>query len=361
MHGGDIYNNKIEYDFSVNVNPCGPYEEIKSAVLNSAEKLSVYPEYESKTLCSKIAEVHNIDSEFVCVTNGASEAISAIIRNPYINDVIIETPSFYGYERAVHPEQQLHTYTRNSFLKLNENLIPRNSVLVIGNPSNPAGEYTDSFIIESLYKRVKSAGALLLMDESFLPLSDYHDRSFINAIRENPDYYDRLVVIRSFTKSFAIPAIRLGYFVSSNDRLTASIRDGLAEWNISLMAQECGIECLNHLSRLKNDYARIKAERKRLENVFNSFGFLVHESCTNYILFAAEKDLYKKLLDKKILIRDCSSYRGIDEITEKLLCMNISNDRYNSASNVGMFRIAVKTESENNILINAIRSALSEI
>jgi len=358
MHGGDIYNNEINYDFSVNTNPYGPYEEVKQAAVKAASNLSCYPEYESGKLREKIAHSHGISSDYVCVTNGASEALTSIIRNQYINDVIIETPSFYGYERSVHPEQQLHTYTRNSFLKLNENLIPRNSVLVIGNPSNPSGEYTEQFIIDSLYKRVKAAGALLLIDESFLPLSDYSDKSFIQAIKEYPRYFDRLIVVRSFTKSFSIPSVRLGYFVSSNELLVKSIMSGLPEWNISYVAQAVGFECLFHIHRLEDDYKRIKLDRINLEESLKRLGFLVYESHTNYILFAARKDLYEKLLEKKILIRDCSSYRGIDEITERLLCSNISVENHFNISNTGIFRVAVKSENENIILISAIKKII---
>ena len=355
MHGGDIYNNEIEHDFSVNLNPYGPYKEVVDAAKKAVSDLSVYPEYGTVKLRESIAKSHGISSDYVCVTNGASEAIKVIVSNQYLSDVIIETPSFYGYERSVHPEQQLHTYTRNSFLKLNENLIMRNSVLVIGNPSNPTGEYTDPFIIDSLYKSVKRSGALLLVDESFLPLSDYYDRSIIDLIKENPEYYDRLIVVRSFTKSFSIPAIRLGYFVSSNERIVNAIQSALPEWNISTVAEACGMECLNHIDRLKDDVKAIKIQRKKMENALKNLGLLVHESHANYILFGADRDLYSKLLAKKILIRDCSDYRGIDEITEKLLCDNISTNRDYNSTNIGIFRAAVKSEDENQYLLNAIK------
>ena len=360
MHGGDIYNNEIEYDFSVNINPFGPYEEVINAARKATSKLTVYPQYESVKLREKIALLHGVNVENVCVTNGASEAINTIIKNRYITDVIIETPSFYGYEKSVHKEQQLYTYTRNSFLKLNENLINRNSVLVIGNPSNPTGEYTDNFIIDSLYKRVKATGSLLLVDESFLALSDYYSNSLIDVIKENPDYYDRLIVVRSFTKTFAIPSVRVGYFISTNERIVNSIMNELPEWNVSCIAQACAMECLNHIDRIKDDVLRIRSLRRKLTNDLKKLGCLVRESHTNYVLFAANSSLYEQLLNRKILIRELSDYRGIDEIKEKLLCNNISSETYYNVSGLSLFRVCVKKEKENAILINAIKEVLEK-
>ena len=359
MHGGDIYNNKIEYDFSVNINPYGPYPEVVSAVKNALSDLRVYPEYNSDRLRQNLADYHSVPQEYICITNGASEALISIIGNQYVSDVVIEIPSFFGYERAVNPEQQLHTYTRNSFIKLNENLIPKNSVLVMGNPSNPTGEFTDIFKIESLYKRVKSAGSILLIDESFLPLSDYSNMSLIEKIKEDENYYNNLVIVRSFTKSFSIPALRLGYFITSNVRLVNIVQNSLPEWNISVPAQVAGLECINHFDRLADDYKKIKSQRIRLEKELKQFGFLVHESHTNYLMFTAPKFLYDKLIEKGILIRDCTTYRGIDEIVEKLVCMDISlNEKYSASVGTSVFRIAVKTQEENTILINAISSIL---
>ena len=260
----------------------------------------------------------------------------------------------------MHKEQQLYTYTRNSFLKLNENLINRNSVLVIGNPSNPTGEYTDNFIIDSLYKRVKATGSLLLVDESFLALSDHYSNSLIDVIKENPDYYDRLIVVRSFTKTFAIPSVRVGYFISTNERIVNSIMNELPEWNVSCIAQACAMECLNHIDRIKDDVLRIRSLRRKLTNELKKLGCLVLESHTNYILFAADSGLYERLLNKKILIRDLSEYRGIDEIKEKLLCNNISSEAYYNVSRLSLFRACVKKEEENAILINAIKEILEK-
>lgn len=360
MHGGDIFNNKIDYDFSVNVNPYGPYTEVVEAVKKSLSDLSVYPQYNSAGLVNAIAEYYEVPSEYVCVTNGASEAINAIINNRYTEDVIIDIPSFYGYEKSVNPEQQLHTYTRKSFLKLNENLIPKNSVVITGNPSNPTGEYTDFFKMDSLYKRAKEAGSLLVIDESFISLSDYSEESYINKIKADPEYYRNLVVVRSFTKSFAIPALRLGYFVSSNEKFVNMISMSLPEWNVSYLAQIAGIECIKHIDRLKTDYSKIKTERRRLEKELRDIGFSVYDSHTGFILFTAPRDLYSLLLNEKILIRDCSDYRGIDSVIDEIICQNITmNNTLSSYTNDGVFRIAVKTKEENSVLINAMKKVLN--
>ena len=359
MHGGDIYNNKIEYDFSVNVNPFGPYDNVVNAVKNTASKLDVYPEYRSLSLRKKIADLHGISANHICVTNGASEAISAIIKSQIIDDVIIEIPSFYGYEHSIKQGQKLYAYSRNSILKLNENMIKKNSLLVFANPANPTGDFTDIFKLEPLYKRVKNADAYMMVDESFLPICDYRDRSLINRIKEDPDYYNRLIIVRSFTKSFSIPAIRLGYFISGDAVLVNTIEKSLPEWNVSLPAQVAGEQCLIASDKLQNDVIRIKALRNKLVRELSNLGIKCYNSCTNYILFVERDGLYEKLLKKGILIRDCSDYRGIDEIKKEIICQNM-NGEISGGRGMGIYRIAVKTQEENDIFIEALRNVLKD-
>ena len=77
-------------------------------------------------------------------------------------------------------------------------------------------------------------------------------------------------------------------------------------------------------------------------------------------MFAANSSLYEQLLNRKILIRELSDYRGIDEIKEKLLCNNISSETYYNVSGLSLFRVCVKKEKENAILINAIKEVLEK-
>jgi len=358
MHGGNIYTNEIEYDFSVNLNPYGPYKEVMDAMVNCIKDISHYPQYGSESLKKSISDYYGISHSFVCVTNGASEAITALANVFFSTETIIEVPSFSGYKFATSAKGHVTYLSRNSFLKQNENMIKRDSLLMMGNPANPTGEYTDIFKIEPLYERVKNAEAYLMIDESFILLSDYSDHSFVNKIKENPEYYDRLIVVRSFTKSFSIPGVRLGYIISSNKRLQKVLTRRIPEWNVSLISQVAGEECIKNIYRLSEDYKKIKENRMYLEKELNKLGLETFKSSSSYILFTAPSYLYSKLLEKKILIRNCNDYSGIDEIRKGLLCENMYSDNRSDSVNDGIFRVSVKTKEENDYLINTIRQVL---
>lgn len=346
MHGGDIYTNEIEYDFSVNLNPYAPYENIIDAAKDAINDLNVYPQYRSETLVKKLSEIHSVSKGYLCVTNGASEAISEVLKLSNIDSVLLEVPSFYGYEHSIKNHQIITRLERELLLDIDEKKINKNSIVVIANPSNPVGEFTDEDMLNQLYEKVKNASALLMLDESFLPLSDHYNKSFIKKISDNPEYYNRLIIIRSFTKSFSIPGIRLGYVVSSNKDIINEIDNSLPEWNVSRIAQVVGEASLDTIDRLKDDVEKIIESRNILEKELNKLGLKTYKSHSNYLLFEAPKNLYAELLKRKILIRDCSDYYGID--------------KYITEENMGLFRVAVKKEIENKILINSIKNVLAE-
>lgn len=377
MHGGDIYNNRIEHDFSVNLNPFGPYPEVKNAVRDAVENISAYPEYgavslkeelikklsENVALCSSDeSESENQEKQFHClnaaITNGASEGIMSIVRAVNASNAIVEVPSFFGYEYALNASEKINVdyVFRNEILK-DDFSIKNNSLVMIANPTNPTGEFSDISEIDSLYLKIKDAGSYLIIDESFISISDFYMSSFIEKIYEKPDYYDRLFIIRSFTKSFSIPGVRLGYVVSSNISIMDRLNKMLPEWNVSVLALAAGKECLKHTDRLLGDVNKIKIEREYLVGELRGLGLKVLESCTPYVLFTGKNGLYEALLEKGILIRNCDNYRGIN-IYKKWL--NPHLDRESKCDEVGIYRAAVKTREENEILINEMKGILNE-
>lgn len=360
MHGGDIYSNEIKHDFSVNINPFGPYENVVKAIHDSIDHVVNYPENLAGSLSKKVQDSLCISNAQVVITNGASEAINVIVKTLGDRNLIIESPAFLGYDYAAAFLKNKHYYRRNSILKLNDQIIDEGSLIILANPSNPLGDFTEHFKLDALYERIKSTNSFMMLDESFLPLSDHEGESFIKKIDENPRYYDRVIVVRSFTKSFSIPGVRLGYFVTSNAEIAEILSRSLPEWNISVMALAAGEECLNTVSRLGDDAKKIKTLRLKLEKKLNDIGCKSYKSCANYIVFIAPRDLYSRLLERGILIRDCSDYSAIDDVKSEIFYSNINPEEGYNIRNLGVFRTAVKTEEENNILIDAIKEVLNK-
>ena len=181
------------------------------------------------------------------------------------------------------------------------------------------------------------AGTVLLVDECFLALSGGDEDSLIHCIRSEAL---PAVVLRAFTKTFAIPGVRLGYAVCSGFP-AARIRRELPEWNLSVFAQYAGTSALEAAAGgasgfLAASVEMIAREREYLTAELESLGFRVFPSDANYILFQSrDRELHQKLLDKGILIRDCRDYHGLT---------------------AGFYRTAVRTHRENTALLRCLRN-----
>ena len=140
------------------------------------------------------------------------------------------------------------------------------------------------------------------------------------------DTYRHLMIVRAFTKIFSIPGVRLGYLITKNPYLRQSIEKHLPEWNISTFAQYAGRACAGEIRFISETCEILRQEREFLIQELETFGLKVFPSETNFILIWSEIPLYDLLIDRGILIRDCSNYRGLGE---------------------GYYRIAVKTREEN--------------
>ena len=154
-----------------------------------------------------------------------------------------------------------------------------------------------------------------------------------NSMVQRLSTYRNLLIVRAFTKIYAIPGVRLGYLMCSDKELLQKIRGQLPEWNLSVFAEAAGIACLQQQEYLKETVEYVAAERKFLTEKLQNLGLQVILSDANFILFYSEKPLYKKLLQKGILIRDCKNFQGLSE---------------------GYYRVAVKSRRENEILEKAI-------
>lgn len=336
MHGGDIYRNKVRLDFSVNVNPLGPPENVLAAVRKSTGQLSCYPDPECRKLREKLALRYHLSLGNILTGNGASELIFALVRAVRPCKALITAPGFSEYERALRT-----VGTDIYYMALSEDLVSmiqevKPDLVLIANPNNPAGQMLDKGEILAAAGTCLSSGGTFAVDECFLELSDPGESASVIPFLQSVSGRGNIAVLRAFTKTYSIPGIRIGYMLTSDEKFADRVREELPDWNCSGPAQAAGIACLetdpSYLSKARGEIA---IERRYLEKELAQAGIRVFPSLANYLLlYRPEGNLYEELLSGGILIRDCSDYRGLGK---------------------GYFRVAVKRHKENEILIQEIR------
>lgn len=328
-HGGDVYRNTVRLDFSINTNPLGMPKEVSWAAIKGIEVSGHYPDYYCSELKNKLVEYASreygkVSPDDIVFGNGSTELIYRLCDVVSGKRGAVSAPIFTEYERALEAAR----------FEVSTKLDTSADLLFICNPNNPTGEFISKERLTEILEECKKNGCILAVDECFIPLTVREDESMMGLVGE----YDNLVIIRAFTKTFAMPGLRLGYIVTSNDMIKSRIARILPPWNISISAQMGGVAALN----MGRDYVLkakklIKKEREYLvSELENGIADKIYPSETNFILFTSEDNLYDKLLAQGILIRKCGDFTGL-------------TDRH--------YRIAVRKHEENLELIKAIRSA----
>lgn len=342
MHGGNIYGNEIEYDFSVNLNPLGPPKSVRDALAAALNHVEEYPDPEYRELRRGLANYWQLAEEQLVPGNGASELIPVIIRTLSPKNCMVTAPCYSGYETALNaaaPSCRIHRIPLRAEddFTLPENICQeiarvKPNLLILTNPNNPNGKRISANRLREIVDACRTAGTVLLVDECFLALSGGDEDSLIHCIRSEAL---PAVVLRAFTKTFAIPGVRLGYAVCSAPT-AERIRRELPEWNLSVFAQYTGTAVGGTSGYLAASVEVIAREREFLSEELEKLGFRVFPSDANYILFQSrDRELHQKLLDKGILIRDCRDYHGLT---------------------AGFYRTAVRTHRENTALLQCLRN-----
>ncbi len=335
LHGGEIYGKKIEYDFSVNLNPYPCPKEVKNALIAAADEVNLYPDITQLSLRKAISSVKgdNITAGNIIGGNGASELLCAIIQCVKPKKVLLPIPSFYGYRHALNmiidcetEEYQLRPEDGYELLEdFTDHIKEDTDLVIIANPNNPTGKRIREDVLEKLVYRCKEMGTAIVIDECFIDLTT-NGVSAEKYVGEIPNLY----IVNAFTKLFSIPGARIGYAVCSEDNI-CGIKRMLPEWNISVFAKKAAVACaeiIKSTDYIEESKELIEKEKKRITSCISP----VTESDTNFVLVRLNEEMFEKLLKKEILIRDCSNFRGLEK---------------------GYYRIAIKDETSNDALIRA--------
>ena len=253
IHGGDIYRNHVDIDFSINVNPLGTPECVKTALHKAVEMCGEYPDMEAERLREAISTFLGVPKEYLIFGNGASELFMAIVHGIKPGKVVIPVPSFYGYEYAAKSVDGEIIYyemnQENNFCleeKMKRILTEDVDLLFLANPNNPIGNLLDRELVKELLLYCENKGIYVVVDECFIEFCG-NQLSLLSEIEE----YDHLIIVRTFTKIFTIPGVRLGYLVCKNNVVHTKIAGQLPEWIFPVLRRKRDVSVLSRQSLLR--------------------------------------------------------------------------------------------------------------
>ena len=341
VHGGLNLSQSTDsqiIDFSSNISPVGIPLTVKKLLKKNIENIKHYPDSGSSDVISSLKKYTKLEKSNLIVGNGAIEILYnfcfAFLSKK--TKVLIPIPTFQEYETVSKLNECQISYFKT--MNLSENLdifiskIPKNGCVFICNPNNPTGNLLLKNQLLQIIKKAKKLSTIIFLDECFIEMVPESNESVISYVKK----YKNLFVLRSLTKSFALPGIRIGYAAGSKEIIDI-LQKIKIPWSVNLLAQDAADIALKNKSYLDKSNSIIKKELIFLINKINKLnGFDCNSSSTNFILIKIKKNstqLQKKLLEHKILIRDCKNFRGLDN---------------------HHVRIAVKSHKDNLKLVNAL-------
>lgn len=307
------YPNMLDYCYLVN--PYFPNQRLRDELAANFDRLLT--EYPSGQRVNNllVAKDFGLKQDYVAVGNGAAELIKALAEQ-MLGKIGVVRPTFEEYPNRFMPEQEVtYTVTGPDFRYTADDLMNYFAdkdiwSLVLINPDNPSGNYIPYKDCLRLIEWCQEKDIVLVLDESFIDFSAEHLTFLDNALLEQ---YDKLVVVKSISKSYGVPGLRLGILATSNGLLMTNLRRSLAIWNINSF----GEFFLQILGKYEKPYQQAmeasRKEKKRFVELLNSISYLrVLPSEANYVLCEVKaphtpRELAIQMLKKyNILIKDCT-------------------------------------------------------
>jgi threonine-phosphate decarboxylase len=358
VHGAEVLNAAQEsrhnpeeiLDFSSSVNPLGPSKKALVAAEKAFSQIAAYPDSNSNELRQTIADHFGVGKGNVVVGNGSTE-LMYLFAEAFLKKgetALIPAPTFGEYESAVRK-----TGETPKFVKLDKNFnldldafkreMAGAKIIFLCNPNNPTSMLIPAATLTGIVEKALEQDSLVFLDEDFLEfVKNDKALSMIGKVKKHPN----LFVLRSFTKIFGLTGLRVGYGIANEDIIDALLCAKIP-WNVNCLAQAAAVAALRDEEHLRVTRKLIEKEKAWLQDElekFGSFEFSVPHANFFFINICQSgftaSELKSKLLQQGILIRDCTSFRGLDEF---------------------YVRVAVKTHVENERLIAALKGIVKAI
>ena len=327
-------------DFSASINPLGPPSSAIAAIQKGIETLSAYPDPDYAQFRAALAHWHQRSPDWILPGNGAAELLTWAGRElSQLAVTYLITPAFSDYWRALtafSAAVQACPLDLDTETWIKPTVKP-NSGLLLNNPHNPTGQLlTRASILPYLEKF-----ALVVVDEAFMDfLAPSEQQSLIPLVQNYPN----LVILRSLTKFYSLPGLRLGYAVAHPERLRRwqAWRD---PWSVNALAAAAGEAVIGDRPFQEQTWNWLPTARAALfQNLASLPGLQPLKSAANFLLVRTDypsSQLQEHLLKQhRILIRDCLSFPEL-------------GDRF--------FRVAVRSPEDNQRLYQALAATISTL
>ena len=323
VHGGQAWRLEGIEDYSQNLNPLGPPPDLEEYIKSAVRECGHYPDADSTVLKERIAGHYGLSVDNIAIGAGSSE----IIRNfPYVfvnpgDSVLMFTPSFAEYTQqcklAGANVDYLHLRAKNDFrIDLDELYAKLKSkhyrALYICNPNNPTGRIESREKLREIIRFCEEEDTMVFLDETLLPLCSKY--SLTTLIREVNDF-SNLLIAESFTKSFAIPGLRIGYAIS-NPKLIAEMEKAKLPWNLGTVEQAVGILLTEFdIDHIRTASHLLDKEKDVMRGALEDIGLRIDSPCDSFFFFvpvdrygADGAKMTELMLKNGIMVRDCASF-----------------------------------------------------
>lgn len=347
VHGGDWAGYRAEFgcdalDFSANVSPLGLPAGVAAAITNALPTADRYPDPLCRELRAALAGAEGVPADWILCGNGAADLIFRLALAVRPRRALLPAPTFAEYEAALQTVgcavQRVFLREENEFAVTEEFIdavTPETDIVFLCQPNNPTGQVTPPALVERLVRRCAECGAVLVVDECFLDfLPDRDAWTAKQLLRDAP----QLVILKAFTKLYAMAGVRLGYALCGDATLLEKMRGAGQPWAVSSLAQAAGLAALQETAYAGAVRALIAEQRPRMAAGLRALGLRVMDGQANYLLFRATPDFGEKLRRRGAVVRSCANYPGLD---------------------AAWYRTAVRTAEENTRLLQIMGEILA--
>lgn len=326
-------------DFSANINPLGPPTSLEKNWSTFFSSITHYPDPHAVQLTKRLAEKESMPESSILIGNGGAEIITLVGRMLAGKKVLIIQPAFAEYAEACYAAgcevsfYQLQAPEWKLDIEPLRPLLQQNDAVFLCTPNNPTGISFPQEVVYELVKECKKKNCIIVIDEAFYDFT-YDAFTYASLVTKN----EHVVILRSLTKIFAIPGLRLGYLLA-DEALVGQLKTYKPHWSVNAIALAAGQLCIEEDAYIEQTRAYIREQKQGLFKFFEEFGFETSNSSINFYLLKDRGDedaseLLFFLLKKGIIPRHTYNFPGLD-------------GRW--------LRFAVKSEEDNMVLMEALQ------